>query len=83
MQIAIISTGVSILLFLCLYLGFRQGLRLGMQTARGQIPPKIRNPVQAVKEAVTEAKQDMATNELLKGYSNMMAHDGFLPEERR
>jgi hypothetical protein len=80
MQIAIISTGVGILLFLCLYLGFRAGLRLGMQAAKGQLPPKIA-PVQVVKDAL--AKPDPATAEMIKGHANMMAYDGFLPEEKR
>lgn len=80
MQIAIISTALAIVLFLCAYLGFRTGLRLGMQTAKGQIPPKIA-PVKAVKDAL--AKPDPATAELLKGHANMMAYDGFLPEEKQ
>ncbi len=75
-----ISVGVGILLFLCMYIGYRQGLRLGMTTAKGQVPPKLA-PVRAVKEAV--AKPDPATAELIKGHANMMAYDGFLPEERR
>ena len=83
MQIALISTGLAIVLFLCLYLGFRTGLRLGMQTTKGQIPPKIRNPVEAVKDKIAEAKQEEATAELLKGHANMMAYDGFLPEEKQ
>ena len=82
MQIAVISTGVAILLFLCALLGFRWGIRLGMQTAKGQIPPKL-EPVKAVKEAITPAKPDPMTAELLKGHASMMAYDGFLPEERR
>lgn len=82
MQIAIVSTGVSILLFLCLYLGFRTGLRLGMTTAKGQIPPKL-EPVKAVKEAIAPPKPDPMTAQLLKGHASMMAYDGFLPEERR
>jgi hypothetical protein len=77
------SVGVGILIFLCAFLGFRQGLRLGMQTVRGQIPPKIRNPVEAVKEKIAEAKQEKATTEILKGHANMMAYDGFLPEEKQ
>jgi hypothetical protein len=80
MQIAIVSIALAIVLFLCLYLGFRTGLRLGMQTAKGQIPPKIA-PVKAVKDAL--AKPDPATVELLKGHANMMAYDGFLPEEKQ
>jgi hypothetical protein len=78
MQIAITSTGVAILLFLCAFIGFKQGLRLGMQAARGQIPPRI-NPV----GVVTEDKPLDPQNELLKGYANMMAYDGDLPIEKR
>ena len=78
----LISVGVGILLFLCMYLGYRQGLRLGMQTAKGQLPPKLA-PVKAIKEAIVPPKPDPATAEILKGHANMMAYDGFLPEERR
>jgi hypothetical protein len=80
MQIAIISTGVAILLFLCLYLGFRTGLRLGMQSAKGILPHKI-DPVNAVVSKVAEVKQVGQQNELLKGYANMMAFNGEPPKE--
>ena len=82
MQIAIISTGVAILLFLCALLGFRWGIRLGMQTAKGQIPPKL-EPGKAIKDAIAPHKPDPVTAEMLKGHASMMAYDGFLPEERR
>jgi hypothetical protein len=82
MQIALISTGLAIVLFLCLYFGFRTGLRLGMQAAKGQAPPKI-NPVQAVQKMVEDKQQAAVTNELVQGWKNMMDYDGFLPEERR
>lgn len=79
---ALVSVGVGTLLFLCLYAGFRTGLRLGMQTARGQIPPKFRNPVEVVKDAITPPKTDPVTTELIKGYANMMAFTGEIPEKR-
>jgi hypothetical protein len=82
MQIALISTGLAIVLFLCAILGFRWGLRLGMQTAKGHIPPKL-EPAKAIKDAIAPTKPDPMTAELLKGHANMMAYDGFLPEERR
>ena len=82
MQIAVISTGLAIVLFLCLYLGFRTGLRLGMQTSKGQLPPKL-EPGKAIKDAIAPHKPDPVTAEMLKGHANMMAYDGFLPEERR
>jgi len=78
----IAAIGGAIFLFLCSFLGFRQGLRLGMQTAKGQLPPKI-TPVRAVKEAIAPTKPDKATAELLKGHAAMMAYDGFTPEEKR
>ena len=75
MQIAIISTILAIILFVCLHLGFRQGLRLGMQTAKGQIPSKL-DPIGLVKPIKPTVLQD----KLLDGYANMMAYDGDLPK---
>jgi len=82
MTTALIATGEAILLFLCLYLGFRTGLRLGMQTARGQVPPKLRNPVEVVKQFAEEEKPDLQS-EMLRGYANMLAFTGELPQEKR
>ena len=79
----LITVGVGTLLFLCAFLGFRQGLRLGMQTAKGIVPPKLKSPVEVVKEAVSEAKQEKQINSLLAEHQRMMDYDGFLPEERR
>jgi hypothetical protein len=80
MQIAIVSTALAIVLFLCLYLGFRTGLRLGMQTAKGHIPPKV-DPVGAVVQKVAEVKHNAQTSELLKGWQNMMSYTGDPPKE--
>lgn len=80
MQIAIISTALAIVLFLCTFLGFKQGIRLGMQTAKGQIPPKI-DPVRAVVNKVAEIRQTGVQNELLKGYANMVAFTGDPPKD--
>ena len=76
MLIATISTGLAIVLFLCLYLGFRQGLRLGMQTTRGQIPSKL-----DIKAKTVDKKQAGVQDELLDGYANMMAYNGDLPKK--
>ena len=83
MNIALMSTGLGIALFLCLFLGFRQGLRLGMQTAKGVTPPKLRNPVQVVKSMVAEAKAEEEQASLMQDHARMMQYDGFLPEERQ
>ena len=42
---------MALLFCVCLYLGFRSGVRLGMQAVRGVIPPKV-DPVGAAKAAV-------------------------------
>jgi hypothetical protein len=82
MQIAITSAGLAIVFFLCLYLGFRTGLRLGMQAVKGQMPPKI-DPLKTAKEAVAPPKPDEFTANLLADHARMMDYDGFLPEEKR
>jgi hypothetical protein len=82
MQTILTSVGVGILLFLCLYLGFRTGLRLGMQAAKGNVPPKLA-PLKAVKEAVSPPKPDEFAANLLADHARMMDYDGFLPEEKR
>ena len=82
MQIAIVSTGVGTLLFLCAFLGFRQGLRLGMQVAKGQIPPKIRTPIEVVKQIVEDAPKS-PIDKMIEGHARMMAYDGEIPKEER
>jgi hypothetical protein len=74
-SIIICTAGIGILLFLCLYIGFRTGLRLGMLAARGYMPPKL-DLFYEVKRAAAEAKQDRKKADLFKGYHNMMAFDG-------
>lgn len=74
MRIAIISTALGLFFFACSYLGFRTGLRLGMQTAKGQIPPKI---------AIPTTRQADTQSELLRGFGNMMAYNGDPPKGER
>lgn len=83
MLIAIISTGLAIVLFLCLFLGFKQGLRLGMNTAKGIVPEKIKSPVTVIKEVIHDAKEAKKDDEFLKGLSNLMAYDGNSQEEEK
>jgi hypothetical protein len=79
MQIAIISTALAIVLFLCLYLGFRTGLKLGMQAAKGVVP-EIKNPIIAIQDAVNEAKDHVEQVEADKlfreGFNNIFSYDG-------
>ena len=87
MVIAIISTALGIVLFLCLYLGFRTGLRLGMNAAKGIAPPPLKNPVIAVQDAVNEAKQHgekiKEDNLFAEGLRNILGFTGDIEEEEK
>lgn len=87
MVIAIISTALAIVLFLCLYLGFRTGLRLGMNAAKGIAPPPLKNPVIAVQDAVNEAKQHgkqiKADDLFAEGMRNILGFTGNIEEEEK
>jgi hypothetical protein len=81
MQIAITSTALSIVLFLCLYLGFRTGLRLGMNTAKGITPEPVGSPAKVIcdfKEAREQDKTDKAYSE---GVQSILTYTGDLPKE--
>jgi len=65
----IIGLSSGIAFFAISYLGFRTGLRLGMETAKGKTPPKISLPAK-------KDKQGPLAHELLQGYANMMAYNG-------
>ena len=86
MQIAIISTILGIVLFLCLLLGFRYGLRLGMQSAKGITPAPLKNPVIAVQDAVNDVKEhgEKIDNDRLiaEGLRNIFSFTGDVEETR-
>jgi hypothetical protein len=50
----ILSVIIAIMLFLCAFLGFREGLRLGKDVANGIMPEKIRSPMAVVKDIKKE-----------------------------
>lgn len=85
MQIAIISTALAIVFFLTLYLGFRTGLRLGMNTAKGITPEPVKNPVKAVTDTVRDIKlsaDDAKVNKAFsEGFQALMNYTGDLPKD--
>lgn len=85
MQIAIISTALGIVLFLCLFLGFKTGIRLGMNTVKGITPPPLKNPVIAVQDAVNEVKEHGekidADKLISEGLRNMFGYTGDIEGE--
>lgn len=85
MLTAIISTALAIVLFLCLYLGFRTGLRLGMNASKGITPPPLKNPVIAVQDAVNDVKEHgekIDSDKLIsEGLKNMFGYTGDIEGE--
>jgi hypothetical protein len=82
MMIAIISTALSIVLFLCLYLGFRTGLRLGMNTAKGITPEPIKTPLKAVQEYKENKEQAEANKLYNEGLNAILTYNGDIPKEQ-
>jgi autotransporter translocation and assembly factor TamB len=78
MLIALFVVALAIVLFLCLLLGFRYGLKLGMNAAKG-IVPEIKNPIIAVKDAVEDIKahdEQVEADKLFReGFTNIFSYD--------
>ena len=73
MQIAIISVGLAIVLFLIMLLGFRTGLRLGITTAKGEIPKPIKNPVKAIQEFKETEEAKKEADKDIKEFTDIMS----------
>lgn len=80
MAYLILCVVVAIVFFLCLFLGFKEGLRLGMNAAKGIQPTPLRNPVQAVIETVEGVKAHKENEEYDKELAEMMRYTGDLPK---
>ena len=80
MQIAIISTALAMVLFLTLYFGFREGLRLGMNVSKGKPIEPIKSPIKAIQEHVESKETKKAEKELQDEIDAIMGYTGDLPE---
>ena len=78
----IISAALAILLFVCFAIGYKEGLRLGMRSAKGVEPKAIKNPVKAVKEAVEQNKIKKEVAEQESIYEAIERNDGYTEAER-
>ena len=78
----IISAALAILLFVCFAIGYKEGLRLGMRSAKGLEPKAIKNPVKAVKEAVEQNKIKKEVAEQESIYEAIERNDGYTEAER-
>lgn len=78
----IICVVLAILLFACFAVGYKEGLRLGMRSAKGYEPKPIKSPVKVIKEAVQEHKAEQAAEEQAQAYDAFEAYDGYTERER-
>jgi hypothetical protein len=83
MQYDIVSIALGIVLFLCLYAGFKTGLRLGMQAAKGEIPKPINNPITAITNSVEASKAKKKVEAISDEWEEMSNYDGYTDEERK
>ena len=78
----IISVVLAVLLFICFAIGYKEGLRLGMRSAKGVEPKAIKNPVKAIKEAVEQNKVKKEVAEQESIYEAIERNDGYTEAER-
>lgn len=76
------AIGTVIVLFLCLYLGFREGLRVGMQAAKGAEPKPIKNPITVIKEKKENRLAEQQAKEEADLWQAIENNDGYTEEER-
>ena len=80
MQTIITSTALAIVLFLCLYFGFREGLRLGMNVSKGKPIEPVKSPIKAIQEHIENKETKKAEKELQDEIDAIMGYTGDLPE---
>jgi hypothetical protein len=83
MLMILIALGTGIVLFLCFVLGYREGLRLGMRSAKGIEPRPIENPVTAIKDHFEAKKEQKKAQELFDEWEEFENFDGYTEEERK
>ena len=79
MLIAIISVSLAIVVFLCFLLAFKIGLRLGMISSKGQVPPPVKTPVQAVEDWWTAKGDKKKEKEVQEGFNSIFSYNGDIP----
>jgi hypothetical protein len=80
MQIAIISTALAIVLFLCLYFAFREGLRLGMNVSKGKDIDPLKTPIKAIREHKVNKETEKANKEFQDELNSILSYTGDEPK---
>jgi hypothetical protein len=75
MQIAIIGTIIGIVLFLCLYFGFKTGLRLGMNASKGKEIEPLKSPIKAIQDIKENKELEKKDKEFQDGMKAILEYD--------
>jgi hypothetical protein len=75
MEIAILSTALGIVLFLCFLYAFKNGLRLSKIVSEGKDIPKTKTPLEAIKEYKTEKELEKKDKEFQDGMKAILEYD--------
>lgn len=78
----IICVGLAIALFVCFAIGYKEGLRLGMRSAKGLEPKPIKSPITAIKETINERKEQKEADAKAQVYDAFEKYDGYTDKER-
>jgi len=79
--IATIGTTIGIVLFLCLYFAFREGLRLGMNVSKGKDIEPVKTPIRVIQEHKTNKEVEKANKEFQDELNAIMSYTGDEPKE--
>jgi len=75
MEIAIISTALGIVLFLCFLYAFKTGLRLAKLASEGRDIPKTKTPLEAIKEHKIDKELEKKEKEFQDGARAILEYD--------
>lgn len=75
MEIAITSTIIAIVLFLCFIYAFKTGLRLAKIISEGKDIPKVKTPLEAIKEHKENKEFEKKEKEFDEGMKAILEYD--------
>jgi len=85
METAIITIGLGVVLFFIAFMGFKQGMRLGINTAKGEMPPtlveEVKETVNKVREIKIEHEQVKVNKKFEEDMTKFMSYTGDVEEE--
>ncbi|HRR04858.1 MAG TPA: hypothetical protein P5215_06240 [Bacteroidales bacterium] len=76
----LLGLSIGIGLFLCAFLGFREGLRLGMNVSKGNDIKPFKTPIRVIQEHKTNKEVEKANKEFQDELNALMSYTGDEPE---